>query len=626
MKIFNKLRKFGRSKPHNGGCRAKHKRGQLNFESVEGRVLMAGSVLDDMVSDVGMAAVAQQQSQNQSGPVVVAQVSKAQTGTNFLQPGNVANIIHNQIVATAKKWFDDGTPFKLAAKGKTPQQIVSEFVKQTTKGSLKELGRQGAVELTGLDLEKVDAIIEAGEIAVGVVTGDPTAYLNFAKKVAGPALKEGGENLAWLNDMAENDPGQPWRDPAKTFEKNLNEALKDAESRSEIEDDLQLGGLGGYTDPFIRNMGNTGTGGIGEKSEMPVSGAGNAGSGSSTTGGQSGTSQPNRADLPVDITPEKEPEHAGGYDDSSSADNGLIEDEHGGTDPGGDDPGRGGGDDPGPGGGNDPGPGGGNDPGPGGGNDPGPGGGDPGDGPGGEDPDPLDWYERDENGRFVPSPAPPKQDGGSSKDEPNDLLRQYDEDEILRDDDSDQNQNNGNGTGITPIAGNEGSDDNDTNDGSGSGDDGTSDGSSADTSDGSGDGSQGTDDAGNDDAGQDDGGYEDADGVTGFRPPPISREEFLDSMLKRAESWTNPAEPGGTGLDRDVTLELGEPGKDPRTINPGTSDDDPDENEDAEFVRPETGLGPDPAPMMMTSGGISGNTINGQNPSNNADEIPMSKN
>ncbi len=593
MRIFNKLRKFGKRKQQRSLRSKSSLRGGLQFESMEGRVLMAGSVLDDMVTDIGTAAATQTVKSTTE-----AQVGTIQSGPDFLQPENVADVVQDKVVATAKQWFQDGTYFKKLAEGKTPQQITGDFVKEVAKGTVKELGRQGATELTSLDLEQVDAIIEAGETAIGVLTGDPVAYYNAAK-LGYKVGQETGNAVVWLNDMAKNDPGQPWRDPLKSFETNVEEALNDNKTKQDIVDELSLDGMGGYPDPFKMETTGAGTGG---QFENTTPGGGGADVGGAAAGGQA-EQRPGVAETATD--------HVEQSLDPSAQEGGGADGIGGGGEPqdSGADPEDGGGVDP----GEDPS-----------GAEPG------GDDGGGNEPNPFKWHRRNEDGSWTPLPDDDDDDGDDEGDDI-DLLQEYDEDEILDDDEDDDGGDDGDDE--EEDDGGDGEEGDEEDDGAGDGgedDGGDDDGAGDDEGAGGDEDADGEDDSGQDGGGQDDvddedGGYEDPDGITGFRPPPISDAEFMDMMEKQAESLTNPSDPYDTGeVRKDLPMEVGKLGHDPRLVNPVPDGEDQGQDEDIDFSRPNVGPGPDPGPILHRTAGTSGSggMFSNRNLLNGGSEIP----
>ncbi len=262
MRFFKKLRKFGAKR--NKRTLRRHQCGQLQFESMEGRELMAGSVIGGAVVDVAAAATAQYELKGELAETAKVPTGVLQTAENVLSPENVANVVQEQLVATAKTWFQEGTYFKLLGEGKTPQQIVGEFVKDTAKGSVLELARQGVAEASSLNLDQVDAIIEAAQNAIGILSGDPGAVV-YAAKLGYELAQDTAETFGWLTEIGMNDPTKPFRDPIGDFEKNLREQFEENDTTRDIADHLEMEGLGGTPDPFNFGTapsqgGNIGTG------------------------------------------------------------------------------------------------------------------------------------------------------------------------------------------------------------------------------------------------------------------------------------------------------------------------------------------------------------------------------
>ena len=629
MKFLEMLRKSAAARRTRARKPQKNQRQQLKFESVEGRVLMAASVLGKSVaSDIGAVVMAQEKTEYGINPAIAEQVSAGQKVQDILSPENVSKVVLEKVEATAKQWWADGTYFKLALEGKTPQQITGEFAKAAAQETVKELVFQGADNLTDLNTEQINAIIDAAETAIGVVTGDPTAYYNAAK-LGYDVFEDAGLSILWLNSKEVQEDLGPFQDPNKVFGDKLSEALKDADIEKDLFDQYSLadGDAFEFDDPSKFE----GPGEI-DVTETPVNGqTGPPNPGQSTGGGDAKFDKPTEprpqgSDLfdqqinpPVDDegthTGNDEPKFEdfivdGPVDPTPIASDDVVgADDVAGTD--GDITGT--------------------------------------DDDGEDTPDFLEWYQQNEDGTW--SPAKDTLNGDDPSDgDPEWWDQDYDDDEIMPDDNDD-----GGGT-VDGGSDNDGNDDDGGTDDSGSGSGGSDDGGSDDDdtdSGGSDDGgsgddtdSGGSDDGGNDSGGSDDGGgsdsggddssgddvndddggYEDPDGITGFKAPPISDAEFLDMMLQRTTRLTTPSDPYDTGtVAQDLPMEIGKLGEDPRTVNPAIDGDTQgEEEEQGNMARPKKGFGPDPAPILYSSGGLGTNLYGGPTGPNNGAEIPTS--
>jgi hypothetical protein len=453
----------------------------------------------------------------------------------------IVGILKDKALEVAKDWVVNK---KFDPTSLNPKEIIKDYIKEVLKQTAAEVAKRGLGEI-GVDEKTIDLLFDLGEIVVDALSANPFVTAYYMGKAGGELF----DSLKWLNDIAQNDPGFPWRSPGENFDKHVAGDL--LEKMKEPLDRFRDGaGLEGLFDDLVTvdPLGPAGTPRIDRPSLTPGN---TGGQGNDTPSGSGGSSTSETSDPTPYVDPPGGADDSGADDgpDTDSGDDGdLFPDDSGsnGSDPdGGNDP-EGGGDpdDFDPEDGDDPDefdPGDGDDPDDGAGTD---GAGD-GEGDGDDDPDWEGWYDP-ATGEFVE-----EDDDGDSGGGGVDLNQQYDEDEILNDDE----ENDGSGSG---SSGDDGSDDDTSDDDTSDDDTSDDDTSDDDTSD---------DDTSDDDTSDDDT-SDDDEGDNGGRPNPnddmvfprISEEEarqLLDELREtQLAKLTYPADPDAPPRPDEVALRL----------------------------------------------------------------------